>query len=440
MATLLVITVLLPIMGSALLVLTPQNRITSRQIALGCTLITLAFSLILLFAFKPGVLHPQFAYGPADGPYGLNWLSRPNIRFALGLDGLSLWLFMLTSLLMITAVFASWESISERAPLYFAFLLALETGLLGLFASLDVVLFYIFFEFTLIPLFFVIGLWGGPERQRASVTFFLYTLAGSLLTLLGVIALVVVHYRYSGGHVLTFSIPELTRGLAELKWSRWHDVSSWTSPQVMIFLLLLAGFAIKVPMFPFHTWLPLAHVEAPTAGSIILAGVLLKVGSYGLLRFNMGMTPLGAVALFPLLATLAVTGIIYGALVALAQTDIKRLVAYSSVSHMGFVVLGMFALNSTGMDGSVIQMINHGITHRGPVRLRGRALRALSHPGDERTRRNLESPADPCFLLHPRVPGFGRLAGAERIRGRVSDPHGDVPGEPADGGAGRARE
>ncbi|MGC8641849.1 MAG: complex I subunit 4 family protein [Isosphaeraceae bacterium] len=362
MPTLLLITVLLPISGSLALLLTPQNRLTARKLALWCTLATLALSLVLLFSFKPGVLHPQFAFVSEGGRYGQRWLAHPDIRFALGLDGLSLWLFMLTSLLMITALFASWEPISDRAPLYYAFLLALETGLLGLFAALDVVLFYIFFEFTLIPLFFLIGLWGGPERQRASITFFLYTLAGSLLTLLGVIALVVVHYSYSPGHVLTFSIPELTKGLAELKWDKWHEVGSWTSPQVMIFLLLLAGFAIKVPMFPFHTWLPLAHVEAPTAGSIILAGVLLKVGSYGLLRFNMGMTPLGAVALFPLLATLAVVGIIYGALVALAQTDIKRLVAYSSVSHMGFVVLGMFALNSTGMDGSVIQMVNHGLT------------------------------------------------------------------------------
>ena len=363
MATLLAITVLLPLIGSATLILTPNlSKSTARTMALGFTLATMGLSLILLMAFKPGVLNPQFAYGPEAGPYGLSWLTRPDIRFALGLDGLSLWLFQLTSLLMITAVCSSWESISERVPLYYAFLLALQTGLLGLFASLDVVLFYIFFEFTLIPLFFLIGLWGGPDRQRASVMFFLYTLAGSLLTLLGVIALVVVHARYSPGHVLTFSIPELTRGLATLPWRRWHEVGSWWSPQVMIFLLLIAGFAIKVPMFPFHTWLPLAHVQAPTAGSIILAGVLLKVGSYGLLRFNMGMTPLGAVDLFPLLATLAVIGIIYGALVALAQTDIKRLVAYSSVSHMGFVVLGMFSLNGTGMDGSVIQMVNHGLT------------------------------------------------------------------------------
>jgi NADH-quinone oxidoreductase subunit M len=286
----------------------------------------------------------------------------PDIRLALGLDGLSLWLFVLTALLMITAIGSSWESIKERVAAHYALLLALETGLLGLFASLDVIVFYIFFEFTLIPLFFLIGLWGGKERRRAAVTFFLYTLAGSLLTLLGVIALVVIHYQFSPGNVLTFSIPELTRGLSALPWTGWFTVDSWSSPQVLVFLLLLAGFAIKVPMFPFHTWLPLAHVEAPTAGSVILAGVLLKVGSYGLLRFNLGMTPLAAEWLFPLLATMAVIGIIYGALTALAQTDIKRLVAYSSVSHMGFVVLGLFALNVTGLSGSVVQMLNHGLT------------------------------------------------------------------------------
>ncbi|QEH33753.1 NADH-quinone oxidoreductase subunit M [Aquisphaera giovannonii] len=363
MATLLAITVLLPLLGSATLVLTPRlDRNGARRIALGTTLVTMASSLVLLAEFRTGVLQPQFAFGQPGGPYGLAWISQPDIRLAFGLDGLSLWLFMLTSLLMITAVLSSWEAIEQRAPLYYAFLLALETGLLGLFASLDVILFYIFFEFTLIPLFFIIGLWGGPDRQRASVTFFLYTLAGSLLTLLGVIALVIVHYQHAPDHTLTFSIPALTQGLAKLPWDRWHEVGQWSSPQVLIFLLLFAGFAIKVPMFPFHTWLPLAHVEAPTAGSIILAGVLLKVGSYGLMRFNMGMTPLGAVALFPLLATLSVIGIIYGALVALAQTDIKRMVAYSSVSHMGFIALGMFALNATGLDGSAIQMINHGLT------------------------------------------------------------------------------
>ncbi len=202
-----------------------------------------------------------------------------------------MWLFVLTSVLMITAIFASWESIKERVASYYAFLLALETGLLGLFASLDVVLFYIFFEFTLIPLFFLIGLWGGPQRRRAAVTFFLYTLAGSLLTLLGVIALVVVHFQYSPGNVLTFSIPELTQGLAALRGTSGITPIRGAVPRSSSSCCCLAGFAIKVPMFPFHTWLPLAHVEAPTAGSIILAGVLLKVGSYGLLRFNIGMTP-----------------------------------------------------------------------------------------------------------------------------------------------------
>ncbi len=371
MATLLAITIFLPILGSVALALIPdRDGRTSRRVAMAVALATLACSVVLLLAFRPSVEGPQFsAADKATGHYGLSWVghdpetrSGPDIRVAFGLDGLSLWLFVLTSLLMITAICSSWESVKERVAAHYGFLLALQTGLLGLFASLDIVLFYIFFEFTLIPLFFLIGIWGGPQRRRASVTFFLYTLAGSLLTLLGVIALVVVHYQFSVDKTLTFSIPELTQGLAALDWKPWREVGSWGSPQVLIFLLLLAGFAIKVPMFPVHTWLPLAHVEAPTAGSVVLAGVLLKVGSYGLLRFNLGMTPLGAQACFPLIASLAVIGIIYGALTALAQTDVKRLVAYSSVSHMGFIVLGLFSLNQTGIDGAVMQMINHGLT------------------------------------------------------------------------------
>jgi len=363
MATLLAITVFLPLFGALALVLVPGlDKGAARKIALGVGLATMAACLALLAGFEPSVTTPQFAYESSDGSYGLSWLARPDVRFALGLDGLSIWLFVLTGLLTITAILSSWEAISDRPALFYAFLLALETGLLGLFAALDVILFYIFFEFTLIPLFFLIGLWGGPQRQRASVYFFLYTLAGSLLTLLGVIALVVVHMQYSPDHKLTFSIPVLTHGLATLPWAEWYQTDSWTSPQVWIFLLLLAGFAVKVPLFPVHTWLPLAHVEAPTAGSIVLAGVLLKVGSYGLIRFNLAMTPLGASALFPLLAAMSVAGIIYGALAALAQSDMKRLVAYSSVSHMGFIVLGMLAMNETGLNGSVIQMINHGLT------------------------------------------------------------------------------
>ncbi len=362
MATLLVITVVLPFLGSLVLLVLPKLEFQrARSIALATALVTLGFSLIVLWAFDPESSGPQFAF-VRGSHLGLEWLGRPDIRFSLGLDGLSLWLFLLTSILMITSIAASWTSITENPGPYYAFLLALETGLLGLFSSLDIVLFYIFFEFTLIPLFFLIGLWGGPRRKKAAVTFFLYTLAGSLLTLLGVISLVIVHYQHSPGNVLTFSIPELTSGLAALSWPAWKSAAAWGSPQVVIFLLLLAGFAIKVPLFPFHTWLPLAHVEAPTAGSILLAGVLLKVGTYGLVRFNLGMTPLASASLFPLLATMSVAGIIYGALAALSQTDIKRLVAYSSVSHMGFIVLGIFSLNATALDGASIQMLNHGLT------------------------------------------------------------------------------
>jgi len=373
MAILLVLTVLLPLIGSVALASLPQLPARSaRSLALAFTLATLALTLVLILAFRPDAAGYQFAFAEKGGKLGLGWMPRYGVRFALGLDGISLWLFALTSLLMITAVFSSWESVTDRAPAHYALLLGLQTGLLGLFASLDVVLFYIFFEFTLIPLFFLIGIYGGPERRRASVTFFLYTLAGSLLTLLGVIALVAVHYQHTTPHNLTFSIPELTQGLANLDWADWRqghvwgewrqDKPFWSTPQVLIFLLLFAGFAIKVPLFPFHTWLPLAHVEAPTAGSILLAGVMLKVGTYGFLRFNMAMTPIGAQALYPLMATLAVVGILYGALAALAQTDVKRLVAYSSVSHMGFIVLGLFALNATGIDGAMIQMVNHGLT------------------------------------------------------------------------------
>ena len=290
MATLLVITVLLPVRGEpgppgALPKLEFQ---TARSIALATALVTLGFSLILLWAFDSEVSGPQFAF-VRGSHYGLEWLGRPGHSVRAGARRPVLWLFVLTSILMITSIAASWASIRENPGPYYAFLLALETGLLGLFASLDVVLFYIFFEFTLIPLFFLIGLWGGPQRRRAAVTFFLYTLAGSLLTLAG-------RDRAGGGALsalggkradLFDSRADERPGRPELGASG-RARARWGSPQVLIFLLLLAGFAIKVPMFPFHTWLPLAHVEAPTAGSILLAGVLLKVGTYGLIRFNLG--------------------------------------------------------------------------------------------------------------------------------------------------------
>jgi len=362
MPLLLILTIMLPFVGAIVLFAgqAKMDRGTARNIALGVVLATLVVGLPLVFQFDNSSSGPQFAFGKA-GSWGLPWIGTPNIRLAFGLDGISIGLFALTNLLMVTAVCASWESIKERAPLHYALLLFLQSGLLGLFASLDIVLFYIFFEFTLIPLFFLVGIFGGPERRKASVTLFIYTVVGGMLTLMGLILLVSLNAQYGAAHKLTFSIPDITVSLRQLKWQPWASESlfGW---QTLIFLLLFAGFAIKVPLFPFHSWLPLAHVEAPTAGSILLAGVLLKVGGYGIIRFNLGMTPIGAKVLFPALAILAVTGAIYGALAALAQKDIKRLVAYSSVSHMGIICLGLFALNSTGIAGGTIQMINHGLT------------------------------------------------------------------------------
>jgi NADH-quinone oxidoreductase subunit M len=374
MALLLVLTVLLPLFGSVALFAMPRYPTGSaRSFALLISLATLGLSLLLLVGFDSSKVGPQFAFVDSFGNLGLAWLPRLGIRFALGLDGISLWLFLLTTLLMIPAVFSSWETVNEKASTQYGLLLALQSGLLGVFSSLDIVLFYVFFEFTLIPLFFLIGVFGSSQqRRKASITYFLYMLAGSLLMLLGLISLVAVYYQHTTPHILTFSIPELTEGLKRLPWDQWNQPhawgdrstveSFWLSPQILIFLLLFAGFAIKVPLFPFQTWVPLVYVEAPMSATILLAGVMAKVGAYGLLRFNLAMTPIGTQALSPLLATLAVITILYGALAALAQTDLKRLVAYSSVSHMGFIALGLFSLNATGMDGAVIQMVNHGLT------------------------------------------------------------------------------
>ena len=362
MPALLILTILLPFLGGLVLFAggSALDRNRARSLALGTVLATLVAGLPLFVQFDNTVSGPQFALGKAAA-WGISWIGTPDIRLAFGLDGLSIGLFTLTNLLMISAVCASWEAIKDRAPLHYALLLFLHSGLLGLFASLDVVLFYIFFEFTLIPLFFLVGIFGGPERRKASVTLFIYTVVGGMLTLMGVILLVALNAQYGAAHKLTFSMPELTDSLRAMTWQPWASESFW-GWQTLIFLLLFAGFAIKVPLFPFHSWLPLAHVEAPTAGSILLAGVLLKVGGYGLMRFNLAMTPIGAKVLFPVLAILSVTGAIYGALAALAQKDIKRLVAYSSVSHMGIICLGLFALNATGIAGGTIQMINHGLT------------------------------------------------------------------------------
>lgn len=343
----LVVSILLPLVGIGLIaVLADGSRAMARWIALGTTLVTMYWAAKCVLAHQPPSLDQAWFTG-----------SGVDIRFNLGLDGLSLWLFGLSALLSISSVLVSWEAIEERAPLFYSMLLLLETGMLGVFAARDVILFYVFFEFTLIPLFFLIGIWGSEQRRYAAIKFFLFTLAGSLLTFLGMLAIVLLNSESMPGHEITFSIPKITANLAA------HPLSA--TQQFWIFLALFAGFAIKVPLFPFHTWLPLAHVQAPTAGSVLLAGILLKIGTYGFVRFSMSMLPDAAVACMPWMLWLSAAGIIYGALTALAQSDIKRLIAYSSVSHLGYCMLGLFALNRVGMQGGVLQMVNHGLSTGG---------------------------------------------------------------------------
>lgn len=376
MPSLLVILIFLPAAAAAMLLLLDAKAppIRARWTALLATIATFVVSL--------GVASQFFAIDrsqPASGPVHPvmqqthSWLAlvpategNPGIslEFSLGLDGISLALVLLTTLLSISAVMVSWTSISDRAAEFYASLLILETGLIGVFCAFDLVLFYVFFEFTLIPLFFLVGIWGGPLRRYAAGKFFIYTLAGSLITLLGLIWLVVEAYHLAmlKGHPLTtpLSIPALSELM--MLYNGTKDGLSLET-QVALFLMIAAGFMVKVPLFPFHTWLPLAHVEAPTAGSVMLAGVLLKLGTYGFLRLCLPMLPYGCIHVgLPLVGVMSVIGIVYGSFCALAQNDIKKLVAYSSVAHLGFCMLGLFALNNEGISGSILQMINHGLS------------------------------------------------------------------------------
>jgi NADH-quinone oxidoreductase subunit M len=280
----------------------------------------------------------------------VDWIPSLGARYLIGIDGISLLLLMLTTLVGALAILCSWNAVQERVKEYYAMFLLLQTGMIGVFVSLDFFLFFVFWEVVLVPMYFIIGVWGGPRKLYAAIKFVMYTLAGSVLMLLGILTLYFQHFTQFGYY--TFEISELMKLQLPLGLQQW------------VFWAFFLGFAIKVPMFPFHTWLPDAHVEAPTAGSVVLASVLLKMGTYGFLRFSLPLLPQASVdqTIVRILAVLSIVAIVYGALVSLMQQDWKKLVAYSSVSHLGFCTLGIFALNPNGIAGSVIQQVNHGIS------------------------------------------------------------------------------
>ncbi|HKG22341.1 MAG TPA: NADH-quinone oxidoreductase subunit M, partial [Blastocatellia bacterium] len=298
-------------------------------------------------------------FDPAGGlqfETNVPWINAFNLgaRYHVAVDGLSLWLVVLTTFLVPVALISSWNSIHGRVREFLIVMLALETGMIGVFVAMDMFVFYLFWEVMLIPMYFLIGVWGGERRIYAAVKFVLYTVVASLLMLAGIIAIYYLHGQATGN--FTFDIAAITRDIATGAFYLTDGEERW------IFWAFAIAFLVKVPLFPFHTWLPDAHVEAPTAGSVILAGVLLKMGTYGLMRFNLPMFPVASRHYATLIAALAVIGIIYGALVAMVQPDIKKLVAYSSVSHLGFVVLGIFSFTDQGLQGALYQMLNHGVS------------------------------------------------------------------------------
>jgi len=328
-----------PLFGVFVILLLPREQKNAiRWTALITSLITFGISLWVLALFNPKDPELQLVIN-------VPWIEVAglNITYQMGIDGLSILLLLLTTLLTPVSIVSTWTAVEERVKDFMIFFLLLEVGMVGVFLALDLFLFYIFWEFTLVPMYFLIGIWGGARRMYAAVKFFLYTMAGSILMLLAILWLGI----YQG----SFSVPELTA-----KGGIPPNIELW------LFLAFAAAFAIKVPMWPLHSWLPDAHVEAPTAGSVILAGVLLKLGTYGFLRYNLSLFPQTSVQLAPYIAGLAVIGIIYGAMVSYSQRDVKKLVAYSSVSHLGFVMLGLFALNPQGIQGGILQMVNHGLS------------------------------------------------------------------------------
>jgi len=333
----------LPALVAALILLIPKGFDKAvKWTAFAGSCVVFIVSLHLLYHFDVSNGGMQFEESAA-------WIST-EISHHLGIDGISLFLVLLTTFLTPLAILSSWPSANRRVKAFMACILTLETGMIGVFCAMDLVLFYVFWEVMLIPMYFLIGIWGGKRRIYAAVKFILYTMVGSLLMLLAIIYL---YYAHGG---TSFDLVEITRSLST-------GTLQLTGPEEFwLFMAFLIAFAIKVPMFPFHTWLPDAHVEAPTAGSVILAGVLLKMGTYGLLRFCLPLFPAAAITVAPYISVLAIIGILYGALVAMVQPDLKKLVAYSSVSHMGLVVLGIFAFNLQGLQGSTLQMLNHGLS------------------------------------------------------------------------------
>ncbi len=336
--------ILLPVIGALVTVgysfLPAKREANYKWIALGFSVLVFALSLLLIRGIGGDTRDFRFVED-------VLWIGSIGAHYHLGVDGISLWLVLLTTLLMPIAILSSWTSIQSRQLSYYMFLLLLLSAMVGVFVSLDLLLFYLFFEASLVPMFFLIGIWGGERKIYAAVKFFIYTAVGSLLMLVGIIAL---YYLYG-----TF---DYTTILAAMSGGNLLGERA----EFWLFLAFAFAFCIKVPLFPLHTWLPDAHTEAPTAGSVILAGVLLKMGTYGLLRFNLALFPLMSRKFAPLMITLAIIGIFYGALVAMVQPDVKRLVAYSSVSHMGFVVLGLFSFTELGMQGALYQMLNHGVS------------------------------------------------------------------------------
>ncbi|MFQ5912589.1 MAG: NADH-quinone oxidoreductase subunit M [Nitrospinota bacterium] len=334
--------VFLPLAGAAVVgVWSRREPAALRGIALLFSTAAFALSLVLFFAFRSGVGVMQFTET-------VPWIPGFGIDYRLGADGISLLLVMLTAFLTPIAILSSWREIQNRVKEFYVAILFLETAMLGVFVALDLFLFYVFWEVMLIPMAILIGVWGGEHRVYAAVKFFLFTMAGSVLMLVAILFL--VYWNFEKTDILTFNFLELDR--LDLPGNR----------QWWLFGAFFLSFAIKVPMLPFHTWLPDAHVEAPTAGSVILAGILLKMGTYGFVRFGMTLFPLAAQDFTPLIVVLAVLGILYGALMAYVQPDIKKLVAYSSVSHLGFVMLGLFAFNHQGVQGGILQMVNHGLS------------------------------------------------------------------------------